>query len=183
MLTTETPVAEQTENETPAEGEDSEEQAQEKSPFLGPFVASLMFGSLVAAVIAGWTYGASDHSPHRHKGASALASNHRLPSKGDPQHGKELFGMTCIACHGPTGTGIPNLGANLRESKFVAAHTDDELLAFIKKGRQPGEPNSVLGLTMPPKGGNPALDDNGIHDIIAFIRTLQEGNRLVAGAQ
>lgn len=189
MSTTETPVPEHA-SDTAAdtaetiEPQDVEDEAGERSPFLAPFVVSSMFGALAAVMIAGWMYGASDHSPHRHRGASAaVVSSRGLPSKGDPQHGKELFGMTCIACHGPTGSGIPHLGANLRESRFIAARSDDELVAFIKKGRQPGEPNSVLGLMMPPKGGNPALDDNGIHDIVAFIRTLNEGNRLVAGAQ
>jgi len=104
-------------------------------------------------------------------------------STGDATHGKALFGMSCFTCHGPTGAGVKGLGAPLRTSKFVAARTDDQLVAFVKTGRQPYDKDSLLHLTMPPKGGNPALDDKSIHDIIAFIRTLQEEEGRVQSSQ
>ena len=128
---------------------------------------------------AGWIYGSSE--PH-HARRTAVAT--KAARVGNWKHGRDLFGMTCITCHGPDGGGIPKLGANLRESKFVAARTDDQLIDFIKHGRQPGEPNSVLGLAMPPKGGNPALSDDNLHDIIAFIRALQaQARQTMAAAQ
>ena len=126
---------------------------------------------------AGWIYGSSEG--HHGKRTAIVAKAAR---SGNWKHGRELFGMTCITCHGPDGGGIPKLGANLRASKFVAARTDDQLIDFIKHGRQPGEPNSVLGLTMPPKGGNPALSDDNLHDIIAFIRALQAQARQTMAA-
>ena len=89
------------------------------------------------------------------------------------ENGRELFNITCIACHGVHGQGIPNLGANLQESKFIAQQPDTSLVQFIKTGRVPGDPRSVLNLTMPPKGGNPGLDDAAIHDIVAYLRMLQ----------
>ena len=92
----------------------------------------------------------------------------------DPNRGKTVFSQTCFACHGPTGAGIPGVGAPLRTSKFIASHSDDQLLNFVKTGRQPFDAETVLHLTMPPKGGNPALDDNSIRDAISFIRTLQK---------
>jgi disulfide bond formation protein DsbB len=132
-------------------------------------------------ITAGWIYGSSE-GHHARRAAGALAS--RVGAPGNWKHGRELFGTTCITCHGPDGGGLPHLGANLRESKFVSGHTDDQLLEFVKRGRQPGEPNSVLGLTMPPKGGNPALNDGNLRDIIAFIRTLQaQAKQTMAGAQ
>ena len=81
--------------------------------------------------------------------------------------------MSCFVCHGPTGTGVPGLGPSLRQSKFVASRGDEPLAAFIKVGREPNDPNSLLHLTMPPKGGNPALDDTGLRDVASFVRTLQ----------
>ena len=117
--------------------------------------------------------------PQKKAKASAVAT---AGPKGDPMHGKQVFGMSCFVCHGPTGAGVPGLGANLRESKFVAGKTDDALIAFIKVGRQPGDPNTVLNLTMPPKGGNPALDDNGLRDVVAFLRTLQAEAKASASA-
>lgn len=96
-------------------------------------------------------------------------------------HGKLVFSQTCFACHGPTGAGIPGLGAPLRSSKFVAARNDDQLATFIKSGRQPFDPDTVLHLTMPPKGGNPALSDTDIRDVIAFVRTLQQEESAASG--
>jgi cytochrome c oxidase subunit 3 len=113
---------------------------------------------------------------------SALASASKPAGHGDAENGKQLFGMTCIACHGPTGAGIPNLGANLRESKFVSEQTDDGLVNFIKQGRQPGDPKTVLNLVMPPKGGNPTLDDAGLRDVVAFLRTVQSQAKQTASA-
>ena len=117
--------------------------------------------------------------PHKAKTSVSLATG----LKGDANHGKQLFNMSCFVCHGPTGTGVPGLGANLRDSKFIAARTDDALVAFIKTGRQPGDPNTVLNLTMPPKGGNPALDDTSLRDVVAFLRMLQAQAKASASVQ
>jgi mono/diheme cytochrome c family protein/glucose/arabinose dehydrogenase len=101
-----------------------------------------------------------------------------LPTlKGAPapgvERGRELFSTTCITCHGSNGAGIPYTGANLRQSKWVAEKTDDELADFIRAGRQKNDPNSLLRLTMPAKGGNPNLDDAALHDVVAYLRSLQ----------
>jgi mono/diheme cytochrome c family protein len=99
----------------------------------------------------------------------------------DPNRGKTVFSQTCFACHGPTGAGIPGVGAPLRTSKFVASRSDEQLLNFVKVGRQPFDADTVLHLTMPPKGGNPTLDDYSIRDAIAFIRTLQKEESVATG--
>ena len=52
--------------------------------------------------------------------------------------------------------------------------SDEQLLAFIKTGRPTSDPANTTGVDMPPKGGNPALTDAQIVDIIAFIRTLHQ---------
>jgi mono/diheme cytochrome c family protein len=98
---------------------------------------------------------------------------------GNPAHGRELFNMSCYVCHGPTGAGVPALGANLRLSKFIRTRTDQQLITFIKTGRQPGDPFTVFNGTMPPKGGNPMLDDAGLQDVVAYIRTLQQSAQAV----
>lgn len=94
----------------------------------------------------------------------------------DPEtlkRGKRVF-ASCMACHGMNGTGVAKMGADLVHSKFVTSKSDEELHAFIKKGRQPGDPESVMNLSMPAKGGNPALKDNQIQDVIVYIRSLQQ---------
>ena len=95
-------------------------------------------------------------------------------SSGDPEVGKELFGMSCIACHGPAGEGVPGLGKDMTTSEFIAGKTDSELVDFIKVGRDPSDPLNTTGVAMPPKGGNPAYTDEDLANIVSFVRTLQK---------
>ena len=94
-------------------------------------------------------------------------------SRGDSTAGKEKYGTICVACHGPGGEGVRGLGKELIANEFVAEKTDDELVEFIKVGRIAGDPLNTTGVSMPPKGGNPAFTDDDLYDIVAFIRTLQ----------
>jgi disulfide bond formation protein DsbB len=93
---------------------------------------------------------------------------------GDPDAGKQQFDMVCIACHGAGGVGVEGLGKPFTTSEFLLTVSDQELLDFIKTGRPVGHPDNTTGVDMPPKGGNPALTDEQLTDIIAYIRTLHE---------
>ncbi len=95
-------------------------------------------------------------------------------AKGDPVVGQKLFTGTCIACHGPAGEGMPGLGKDMTRSEFIAGKSDDALLAFIKVGRDPSDPLNTTGVAMPPKGGNPALNDEDLQHIIAYIRSIHK---------
>lgn len=107
-------------------------------------------------------------------GAADPAEESEVVSSGDPAAGEELYDQVCIACHGPGGEGIEGLGKPFTTSEFVASHSDQELLEFVKQGRPIDNPENTTGVDMPPKGGNPALTDEQILDVIAFIRTLNE---------
>jgi cytochrome c oxidase subunit 3 len=91
---------------------------------------------------------------------------------GDPEHGREVFQGTCSSCHGPDARGLPNQGQNLVQSEFVEKKTNEELVAFVMKGRQPWDPDSKLGIAMPARGGNPILHEEDIRDAIAYLRIL-----------
>lgn len=91
---------------------------------------------------------------------------------GDPVAGKIAFEKTCITCHGADAKGMPGLGKDLTTSQFVASKSDPELVAFIKTGRPASDPANTQGVDMPPKGGNPALTDQDLYNIVAYIRTL-----------
>ncbi|MFQ5613464.1 MAG: c-type cytochrome [Anaerolineae bacterium] len=95
-------------------------------------------------------------------------------SIGDAAAGKDLFTSTCSACHGPDGAGIAGLGKDLTASEFVAGQSDNELVEFIKAGRDVNDPLNTTGVPMPPKGGNPALSDENLSDIVAYLRTIQK---------
>lgn len=93
---------------------------------------------------------------------------------GDAAQGEELFNQVCIACHGEGGVGIEGLGKPFTTSEFLLSQSDTELIEFIKVGRPIGHPDNTTNVDMPPKGGNPALTDEDLADIVAYIRTLHE---------
>jgi disulfide bond formation protein DsbB len=93
---------------------------------------------------------------------------------GDPAAGKAEYDMVCFACHGADATGVSGLGKDLTISEFTQGLTDAELVAFIKVGRSVSDPANTTGIDMPPKGGNPALSDQDIYDIVAYLRTLEK---------
>ena len=94
--------------------------------------------------------------------------------KGDPVVGKNAFIVYCSACHGPDAKGRPNLGKNLTTSQFFGSKTDAELITFVKTGRLITDLLNTTGVPMPPKGGNPALTDQDIANILAYVRTLRK---------
>lgn len=89
--------------------------------------------------------------------------------------GHDLFVASCSACHGADANGVEGVGVALLGSDFVKAKTDKDLLNFIKTGRPVWDPESKTGVDMPPKGGNPALGDDQINQIIGYLRSLNEG--------
>ena len=106
--------------------------------------------------------------------ASSEAEEAAPISLGDADAGKEQYDMLCIACHGPGGEGIEGLGKPFTTSEFLREKSDEEMVAFITTGRSMSDPLNTTGVDMPAKGGNPALTEDQILDIIAFVRTLQE---------
>jgi disulfide bond formation protein DsbB len=134
-------------------------------------VASLL---LILALSLAACGGSSQQSSQSSGGAQAQASQPEQAPAGDPAAGKEKFGVTCVACHGPAGEGVPGLGKDMTTSEFIAGKTDTELVEFIKVGRDPSDPLNTTGVAMPPKGGNPALNDQDLYNLVAFIRILQK---------
>jgi len=99
------------------------------------------------------------------------------------EFGKQLFMQNCSTCHGADATGMPRQGANLRDSIFIAKRSNAQLVSFLRVGRNPGHRDSVLGLTMPPRGGNDSLDDDELADIVAYLRLLKRARTQSAEAQ
>jgi len=89
--------------------------------------------------------------------------------------GKALYlEKTCIACHGADAKGVTGLGKDLTTSAFVKDKTNAALIEFVKTGRPASDPLNTTGVDMPPKGGNPALSDMNILDIVAYLRSIQQ---------
>ena len=104
--------------------------------------------------------------------AVAASAEQAVAPVGNAENGKILFATTCAACHGPEGKGVQGLGKDMTTSTFIAGLSDEEMLAFVKTGRPISDPLNTTKVDMPPKGGNPALTEEQLKDIIAFIRTI-----------
>jgi disulfide bond formation protein DsbB len=94
--------------------------------------------------------------------------------KGDAAKGKPAYVGTCSACHGPDAKGVTGLGKDLTKSEFAMKLSDADFVLFITKGRPSSDPLNTTKVDMPPRGGNPALKDQDLADIVAFVRTLQK---------
>jgi mono/diheme cytochrome c family protein len=106
--------------------------------------------------------------------SSAKSSEVAVPAATAQDQGKQFFTQSCSNCHGMNGQGVPHLGADLRTSKFVAKSTDEQLVSLIERGIPANDPRNTSHIPMPPKGANPTLTKQNIHDIVFYIRQLQK---------
>jgi mono/diheme cytochrome c family protein len=93
---------------------------------------------------------------------------------GDATAGKMVYEGTCVACHGPGAVGITGLGKDWTVSDFIRNNSDADLMAFIKQGRLTTDSDNTTGVDMPAMGGNNALTDKDLADVIAYMRTVQK---------
>jgi disulfide bond formation protein DsbB len=126
----------------------------------------LVLGLLSVALVVSACGGSSNSS----SGGSTINVTPKL--QGDASAGKTKFNSTCTTCHGPEGKGIPGLGKDMTTSPFIKSQGDDQLVAFVTKGRPASDPANTTKVDMPPKGGNPSFTEKDLYDIVAFIRTI-----------
>jgi mono/diheme cytochrome c family protein len=132
------------------------------------FKKQTLFATVVLLLALALTACGGDSTP-----AQTGPGNLSQPA-GDAVAGQQLYQQSCSACHGLDGTGVTGLGKDLVHSDFMESINDAELLAFIKQGRPVSDPANTTGVDMPPKGGNPALSDGQIVDIIAYLRSIAQ---------
>jgi mono/diheme cytochrome c family protein len=111
-----------------------------------------------------------------------IQSQPTLPAGGEIA-GRASYLQSCAACHGQQGQGMPHQGPELRRSPFVASRTDEQLAAFVRTGRMPNDPNSMMRLFMPPSGGNPALKDQELARIVRHLRSMQAETAAAAAGE
>jgi mono/diheme cytochrome c family protein len=138
------------------------------------FLLLLLFLAIGMILIGCGGDSGSDTEPVEENSAEEPAETEEEAMVGDAEAGKTHYDSVCIACHGPDATGVENLGKDLTTSEFVQGLSDQELVDFIKMGRSVGDPANTTGVDMPPKGGNPALTDQDLFDIVAYLRTLEK---------
>ena len=82
------------------------------------------------------------------------------------EDGKAVYGQTCIACHGADGKGVLPGTPDFTAAGGPLSKPDSVLLQHVISGFQsPGSP-----MAMPPRGGNPHLSDENVHEALEYMR-------------
>jgi cytochrome c oxidase cbb3-type subunit III len=91
-------------------------------------------------------------------------------TSGNPQVGKEVYGVYCASCHGPEGQGGPK-GSNITSDSFLALVSDQELRTIVITGRpELGAPDWRGDVP-----GQP-MTDQKITDLVAWLASHRAKN-------
>ena len=145
-------------------------------------VVSLLVASLLVLVACGSPLPPPASSGTGSRPASSSASSAKVSADaqkyakltGNASRGKSKFEGTCVSCHGPDAKGMPGLGKDLTTSAFTKGLSNPDFILFVTKGRSASDPANTTKVDMPPKGGNPALNDQDLADIVTYVRTLEK---------
>ena len=84
----------------------------------------------------------------------------------DISAGNAIYSQTCVVCHGKNGKGALPGVSDLTKVDGPLSKADEELIRSITDGvSSPG-----AALSMPAKGGNPALTEEDIRSVLVYLR-------------
>jgi cytochrome c oxidase cbb3-type subunit III len=94
-----------------------------------------------------------------------------VPDKieGDPEKGKNLYGLYCLSCHGESGQGKKAMGTALGNPDYLKHTTDEQIWIATAYGRD----ETRMGPSLKGLEGVRQLKKQDISDIISYIRDLQ----------
>ncbi|MCX6017340.1 MAG: disulfide bond formation protein B [Chloroflexi bacterium] len=81
--------------------------------------------------------------------------------------GAVLFERSCRGCHQSLGSTITYI-----RPQFISAHSDAELVALVKNGRDVRSPENFSGSTMPAYGGQISLTDAQLAAVVAHLKQI-----------
>jgi mono/diheme cytochrome c family protein len=146
--------------------------------------ASCVFGVILTWAVTGCSGASPTKADSRDSAATTdpaaaaapMAAGIPATAPSSAEKGKQFFQQSCSNCHGMNGQGVPHLGADLRTNKVVAQSTDAQLVSLIEHGIPANDPRNTAHIPMPPKGANPSLTAEDLHDIVSYLRQLQKEN-------
>ncbi|MBI3982761.1 MAG: c-type cytochrome [Gemmatimonadetes bacterium] len=81
----------------------------------------------------------------------------------------------CSACHGADAKGLPSLGPDLTDAKWLHSKgTYDEIVKQVALGVAADK--STTGMIMPPKGGS-AITDAQVKAVAAYVWSVSRGKK------
>jgi cytochrome c5 len=106
---------------------------------------------------------ANNPAPKAVKVSSTIAADN---NSGPALTGKEIYGKTCIACHGANGTGTLPGAPDFTKLDGPLSKSDEILVQHITEGFQsPGSP-----MAMPAKGGDSSLTAVDVQAVLSYMR-------------
>jgi mono/diheme cytochrome c family protein len=109
---------------------------------------------------------------------TAVSAESFAAQKVDPEAGKKTYNLFCTTCHGNTGKGdgpaaaaLPVKPQSFADAKYMKTLTDENLFKVIKEGG-----TSVGKSALMPAWGA-QIDDQGIWNVVAYIRTLTKSGK------
>ena len=94
---------------------------------------------------------------------------------GSESKGRETFEGTCASCHGSAGVG--HIAPAIGNKSFLAAVSDH----FIKETAAVGRSGTGMQGNLKGQGGTASLPERQINDVVAYLRSLQDTTRTLAG--
>lgn len=140
-------------------------------------------GAVAAVLVAFAACGGEGAPPREAPQETGMAAPREVPAAAPAQlpegvtpemiaEGRQIFGGAgiCFTCHGAEAKGVPNLGADLTDGKWV--HSDGSFEGIVKSIAQgvPAE-KSTTGTPMPPKGGS-TITDAQVKAVAAYVWSL-----------
>jgi hypothetical protein len=147
----------------------------ERTPWALLLVGLSLFGGLAVSTVQG-ALASNDHASAFYRSVRDRELRVFERAGLDPVivgRGRAAYLSTCIACHGPNGESLPNLGKDLAHSEFIGKQSNSQLQMFLKLGRPTWDPANTTKVDMPGKGGNPKLKDADLADIVQYLRFVQ----------
>tara|TARA_R110002095_G_scaffold214000_1_gene205383 strand:+ start:4963 stop:5337 length:375 start_codon:yes stop_codon:yes gene_type:complete len=80
--------------------------------------------------------------------------------------GEKVYNDTCVACHGEDGKGTIDGVPDLTQAEGRLTKKDVVLINSIKKGLE----TSASSLSMPAKGGDDEMTDQGAKSVLGYMR-------------
>lgn len=164
-------------NQTEAHTTEEEHSAPIKTP--RQLIATVVLAFIIPVVIIILLVNLVVSSSHMGSGSDALSpeaiasrikpvASFALVDANAPKEfktGQQVFESTCTACHAAGVAGAPKMGDNAVWAPLIASGMDAMLkIAIEGKG------------AMPPKGGNPALDDFEIARAVVYMANQSGGS-------
>lgn len=84
----------------------------------------------------------------------------------DAGRGEAIYNATCLVCHGSDGAGDMPGVADLAKNGGGLSQDDKVLMSRMLNGYQ----SKNSSMAMPPRGGDPALTESDLKDVLKFMR-------------